>query len=110
MASFLKSLSSNSLSKNKSDSLKTSYLKASYLPSCTQQLNHFPKTLSANDDTLFIYIRHLVSGPYSDQKNYNEYIFNHLKNVIDHEFNTLTLRNTCKFIMTLILLGNLHIY
>lgn len=66
MASFLKSLSSNSLSKNKSDSIKTSYFQ-----SYAQQLNHFPKALTTNDDTLFIYIRHLVSGSYSDQKNYN---------------------------------------
>ncbi len=55
-----------SLSKNKYDSIKTSPFQ-----SYGQQLNHFPKALATNDDTLFIYIRHLVSGSHLDQKNYN---------------------------------------
>ena len=35
------------------------------------QLNHFPKALSTNDDSLFMYIKYLVSGSTKDQKNYN---------------------------------------
>jgi hypothetical protein len=52
----------------------------------------------------------MVKGNMRDQQLHSDCIFTHLKNVLASEINTGVLKYTSRFITTLLLLGNPHVY
>jgi len=62
------------------------------------KLVNFAKALAKNEEGVYEYILLMVKGDIKTQNNYSDYIFTHLRNVLNNEMNTNVLKYASRVI------------